>query len=212
MLLELKNASLSLNGRQLFSHLSIMAYGGQITCITGPSGSGKTAMLRVMTGFLPLDEGLVSIDGELLTPLSVTTFRHFMAYLPQPEAPTGTAVRPRIRGTEAVWSPTIAAAPRPSPPQCLAHQRRDQPYAPGGTPCPDTADAPEGDAPYPAVCEEALKRAPIILCDDPVPSLLTRLKALAAEGRTVILASCNAEFINMSDKTIILGNDDNHLR
>ena len=83
MMLELKDASLTIEGRELFKKLSFMALDGQLTCITGPAGSGKTAMVQVMLGFLPLDDGLVSIDGELLTPKSAPFFRRQMAYVPQ---------------------------------------------------------------------------------------------------------------------------------
>jgi hypothetical protein len=82
-MLELKDASLNREGRTLFSRLSMMALDGQLTCVTGPAASGKTALVRVLLGFLPLDEGLVSINGELLTPLSARTFRRMMTYLPQ---------------------------------------------------------------------------------------------------------------------------------
>ena len=84
-MLELKDASLTLGGRELFRKLSLMALDGQITCITGKPGTGKTATLQAMLGFLLLDEGLVSIDGELLTPQSASTFRKLMAYVPQKE-------------------------------------------------------------------------------------------------------------------------------
>ena len=51
--------------------------------ITGSQGKGKTTLLRALLGFLPIDEGHISIDGELLTPLSAPWFRKQMAYVPQ---------------------------------------------------------------------------------------------------------------------------------
>lgn len=104
-MLELKDASLSVGGRQLFQKLSFMALDGQMTCITGPASSGKTALTMVMIGVQSLDEGLVSIDGELLTPLSATAFRRLMAYIPQK---TEVAIMPfnaNLTGLETVWSP-----------------------------------------------------------------------------------------------------------
>ena len=74
-MLELKDATLTLEGRELFRGLSLMALDGQLTCITGRAGVGKTAIIQVMLGFVLLDDGLVSIDGELLTPLSAPVFR-----------------------------------------------------------------------------------------------------------------------------------------
>lgn len=104
-MLELKDASLTIDGRQLFRRLSLMAMDGQLTCITGESGSGKTALLQVMLGFLPLDEGLVSIDGELLTPLSAPVFRRLVAYVPQRREATVSQLDVDVSGLEAVWSP-----------------------------------------------------------------------------------------------------------
>ena len=49
----------------------------------GSQGKGKTTLLRALMGFLPIDEGHISIDGELLTPLSAPYFRRQMAYVPQ---------------------------------------------------------------------------------------------------------------------------------
>ena len=104
-MLELKDASLALEGRQLFTNLSFMALDGQITCITGPSGSGKTALIQAMLGLLALDEGLVSVDGELLTPLSAPTFRRMMAYVPQCKEVRLSQPVVDTEGLETVWSP-----------------------------------------------------------------------------------------------------------
>jgi ABC-type protease/lipase transport system fused ATPase/permease subunit len=102
-MLELKDASLAVGGRQMFRRLSLMAHEGQVTCITGGEGSGKTLLLRVMMGFVPLDGGLVSIDGELLTPLSATVFRRQMAYVPQYVASSPSTFVPDTSDLETVW-------------------------------------------------------------------------------------------------------------
>jgi hypothetical protein len=104
-MLELKDATLALDGRKLFSRLSLMAQDGQLTCITGPSGAGKTALIEVLLGLRLLDEGLVSIDGELLTPLSAPTFRRLIAYVPQKRPVTISQSEADTEGLETVWSP-----------------------------------------------------------------------------------------------------------
>ena len=104
-MLELKDATLTIDGRTLFERLSLMALDGQMTCITGQQRAGKTALVQVMLGFLPLDEGLVSIDGELLTPLSAPTFRRQMAYVPQQQPVTLTPTSADTSGLETVWAP-----------------------------------------------------------------------------------------------------------
>ena len=79
MLLELHNVTI---GQQILG-LSATACEGKVLCIKGSQGSGKTMLLRAILGFQPIDKGHISIDGELLTPLSAPYFRRQMAYVPQ---------------------------------------------------------------------------------------------------------------------------------
>ena len=176
-MLELKDATLTIGGRELFKNLSLMAQDGQLTCITGPAGAGKTALVQVLLGFLSLDEGLVSVDGELLTPLSAPTFRRLMAYVPQKHSVITRQLEVDTSGLEAVWAP---------------HNNRRYRL----TPIDEHLD----------VAPMASK--PIIIVDDPKPSLLSELKSLAALRHTVVVASQDEAFLNLSDKIITLGNHD----
>lgn len=92
-MLEVKNASLQIDDRVLFSGLSFAVEEGKMLCITGPSGSGKTSVLRAILGFMPLNDGVISIDGELLTPSSACEFRKIMSYLPQEQTIPAEQVR-----------------------------------------------------------------------------------------------------------------------
>ena len=86
MMLELHNVTI---GQQIRG-LSATVSEGNVLSIMGSQGKGKTALLRALMGFLPIDEGHISIDGELLTPLSAPWFRKQMAYVPQHlEVPEG---------------------------------------------------------------------------------------------------------------------------
>ena len=82
-MLELKNVAVSHNGKRLFERLSFVAADGKVTVVSGKSGCGKTTLLRAIMGLHPLDEGFISIDGELITALSAPAFRQWMAYIPQ---------------------------------------------------------------------------------------------------------------------------------
>ena len=62
--------------------LSLTVDDGRMTCLSGPKGTGKTTVLRAVMGLLPIDGGYISIDGELLTPLSAPYFRKSMGYVP----------------------------------------------------------------------------------------------------------------------------------
>ncbi len=79
MMLELLSVTI---GQQIRS-LSFTVNDGNLVTVTGPSGSGKTTLLRAILGLIPIDEGYISIDGELVTPLSAPYFRRNIAYVPQ---------------------------------------------------------------------------------------------------------------------------------
>ena len=79
MRLELHNVAIG----QRIKNLSLTVDDGKMMSISGLAGSGKTTLLRAILGFIPVDEGHISIDGELLTPLSAPYFRRYTAYVPQ---------------------------------------------------------------------------------------------------------------------------------
>ena len=193
-MLELKDASLARNGQQLFANLSFMALDGQITTVTGPRGCGKTALLQTMLGLLALDEGLVSIDGELLTPLSAPTFRRMMAYVPQNSLSPGPS--PVGKGD---------AAPEVTPPYGGGA---------GGEAGLETVWSPYNSRHYqPTPIEEPLDLPPmaskqVIVADEPDAALWATLRQLAAAGRTVVAATTVADYLNQSDKIITLGKHD----
>ena len=81
-MIELKDASIEVCGRSVISNLSLLAYDGKLTCVCGASGSGKTLLLRAFMGFVPLSGGYLSIDGELVSALSLPVFRKMMVWLP----------------------------------------------------------------------------------------------------------------------------------
>lgn len=78
-MLELHRVSI---GQQI-GGLSLMAAQQRPAFLTGPANSGKSAVIRAVMGFIPIDDGHISIDGELLTPRSAPYFRKQMAYVPQ---------------------------------------------------------------------------------------------------------------------------------
>lgn len=83
-MLEIKNASLAIEGRTLFEGLSFAAPDCSTFCIAGRRGAGKTVLLRAAMGLVPLREGHISIDGELLSPASAQEFRRqIISYMPQ---------------------------------------------------------------------------------------------------------------------------------
>ena len=40
---------------------------GEVSCLLGPSGSGKSTLLRCINHLERLDEGHISVDGQIVT-------------------------------------------------------------------------------------------------------------------------------------------------
>ena len=193
-MLEVKDATIALEGRILATGLSFMARDGQITCVTGPEGSGKTTLLRTLMGFLPVSSGFVSVDGELLTVKSSQAFRRMMAYLPQ-----------QIQSLRHQLMPVEA-------PVCEAEE-----YGVWNALLPKAIEAVEPAPLSPEgifqLAEQTLQETSgkqIIIADEPAalftPELALRLlqllRNLADDGKTVLIASRRSLLVEHADLII----------
>lgn len=66
-IVQLKNLSKTIKGKQIIDQLTPDLYPGQITGFLGPNGAGKTTTIRMMTGLMHPTAGEVIIDGQSLT-------------------------------------------------------------------------------------------------------------------------------------------------
>lgn len=193
-MLEVKDAAIKVGEKVLMKGLSFIAQDGQITCITGPSGSGKTALIRTLMGFLPVGEGFVSVDGELLTVHSASAFRRMMIYLPQ---------NMRLLRHQ-LYEPEFSCGDDPE----YSVWDMQLPDAKG-----EKAAAPLSPQEIFSLAEMTLKEGrdkPIVIADEPAADLtselagrmLQLLREQAMDGKTVVIASRRAEIIASSDKLI----------
>ena len=68
-LLEVQNVSKRFGGLVAVKDVSFELQPGEITGILGPNGAGKTTLFNLLTGFIPMDQGTVTFDGERLNRL-----------------------------------------------------------------------------------------------------------------------------------------------
>ena len=196
-MLEVKDATIALEGRILATGLSFMARDGQITCVTGPEGSGKTTLLRTLMGFLPVSSGFVSVDGELLTIRSAHAFRSMMAYLPQQMQMLRHHLSPDscLHAYEAdeygVWNALMPSAIEEQSPASLS---------------------PEEIFQLAQKTLEGAKDKPIVIADEPAALLtselslqmLQLLRSQADAGKTVLIASRKQQLVAYADQVINL--------
>ena len=193
-MLEVKNVTIAVGERVLTENLSFIAYDGELTCITGDVASGKTTLIRTLMGFLPVKEGFVSVDGELLTIYSSHAFREMMVYLPQYaqalRIPQEEAEAPEDEADEyAVWNEVLPTA------------EIAQPKA------PLTADE------LMLLATQTLQESgdkPIVIADEPTALLSSEhayqlvglLQQQAEQGKTVVVTSRDPMVIDRADKVI----------
>ncbi len=60
----LQGVEYAVNGKPIFRGLDIGIRRGEVTAIMGPSGTGKTTLLRLITGQVRADRGVVLVDGR----------------------------------------------------------------------------------------------------------------------------------------------------
>ena len=195
-MLEFKDATIKVGEWILPMRLSFIARDGEVTCVTGPEGSGKTTLIRTLMGFLPVNEGFVSVDGELLTIHSSHAFRQMMVYLPQQIQLLAHQLRvaePEEPEAEefAVWNDLMPAANTESTPEPLNAEE------------------------ILMLAEQTLKEAadkPIVIADEPTaflsPELTVRMMELlrkqAEAGKTVLVTTRKPQVADYADQVIQL--------
>ena len=195
-MLEFKDATIKVGEWILPMRLSFIARDGEVTCVMGPEGSGKTTLIRTLMGFLPVNEGFVSVDGELLTIHSSHAFRQMMVYLPQQIQLLAHQLRvaePEEPEAEefAVWNDLMPPANLESTPEPLNAEE------------------------ILMLAEQTLKEAadkPIVIADEPTafltPELTMRMMELlrkqAEAGKTVLVTTRKPQVADYADQVIQL--------
>ncbi|MEY4654854.1 MAG: metal ABC transporter ATP-binding protein [Rhodoluna sp.] len=66
-LLEIQNATLTVDGRRLWSELNLTVSPGEFIAVIGSNGSGKTSLLKAILGQLELDSGSILFEDKEIT-------------------------------------------------------------------------------------------------------------------------------------------------
>tara|TARA_B100000945_G_C20383717_1_gene598591 strand:+ start:84 stop:812 length:729 start_codon:yes stop_codon:yes gene_type:complete len=84
MKLEIKNVSLSINGKSIVENVSITVMPGEIVGLLGPNGAGKTSTFNLVVGNLKPNKGDILMNNRSITDFSLPVRSKLgLGYLPQ---------------------------------------------------------------------------------------------------------------------------------
>jgi ABC-2 type transport system ATP-binding protein len=81
-MIEVQNISKSFGPTQAVKNVSFNVNRGEVVGFLGPNGAGKSTTMRILTGYLPADEGTARLAGFDVTTQSLEVRRH-IGYLPE---------------------------------------------------------------------------------------------------------------------------------
>jgi iron complex transport system ATP-binding protein len=194
MKIEARGLYVRLKGRDVLQGLDAVAHPGQLTAIIGPNGAGKTTLLKAVAGLLAPAGGAALLDGRSIADWEPRALARALAYLPQERivhwALTVRAVvalgrlpyRPLGAGESAADAAAVGAALAAMDAIHLAAR-----------PVPELSG---GERARVLVARALAQEPRVLLADEPAAgldpahqlSLFRHLAALAASGRTVVVA------------------------
>lgn len=86
MALKAENLSCGYDDSLVVEHACFELEPGRVLTVLGPNGVGKTTLFKAVLGFLPVREGVVSVDGAPVDALSRAELAQRIAYVPQMQA------------------------------------------------------------------------------------------------------------------------------
>lgn len=70
-------------GKEVVHDISFEAPAGSVTALVGSSGSGKTTIASLAATFITPDSGIITLDGQDLSKISLKSFRNFLGVVLQ---------------------------------------------------------------------------------------------------------------------------------
>jgi ATP-binding cassette subfamily C protein CydD len=182
---------------------------GTVTAIVGPSGAGKSSLVGVLMRFLQPDSGRLLLNGRDSREIDVAAWRRHIALVPQrPRFFEGSILdNLRIGRPDASIGDVVDAA-RLAQADGFISALRDG-YASHLDESASTLSA--GERQRLAIARALLKRAPILVLDEPTSNLdaeseasIAASLALVAAERTVLIVAHRMHTIRHADTIVVL--------
>lgn len=195
-------------GRVLLSDVSFVLPERSFLAVVGPSGAGKSTLLGALTGFRPATAGSVQYDERDLYD-NYAELRHRIGFVPQDDIlHTPLTVRRALNYAARLRFPQDVSAPE-------RRQRIDEVLTELGL----TAQANQridslsgGQRKRTSVALELLTKPSLLFLDEPTSgldpgyekSVMKTLRALADDGRSVVVVTHNVAHLNLCDRVLVL--------
>lgn len=193
MTLEARAITVELGGRPLLRDVDLRVEPGMLCVVVGPNGAGKTTLLRALCGLLPT-RGRVLLRGAPLESLAPRARARAIAYLPQ-QTPT----TPGLTVRDTVLLGRLPHRSRLAGPSANDHEHMRTSLDRVGMGA--LVDRPlhtlsGGERQRVMLARMLATEADVMVLDEPTAALdvrhaldlLETLRALAQEGRTIVLA------------------------
>lgn len=185
--------------------VSIDLHPGEITALMGRNGSGKSSLLWALQGSGPRQAGRVEVGGEDPARLRPAEARRAVGLVPQD--PADLLYLDRVDAECAQADRDAGAAPAGTAAGLLAR------FAPGVAGATHPRDLSEGQRLALALAVQLSAGPGVVLLDEPTrgldyaakTALVAVLRDLAAEGRAVLVATHDVEFVAaVADRVVVM--------
>jgi polar amino acid transport system ATP-binding protein len=182
--LDVRGMDVCRGGRTIVADATFSAARGEIVALMGASGAGKTTILRAIAGLDPIQSGTVSIPRPVGM---VFQFHHLFA---------------NMSAHRNVWLAPVHVLKRPRPEAEVRAQELLVSLGVGDRASAMPHELSGGEAQRVAIARALAIDPHILLMDEPTASLdaarrgdlAATLRQLATEGRTIIIATHDAQF------------------
>lgn len=202
-----ENVSFAYGDKKVLENFSLIIPHGKKIALVGKSGSGKTTIAKLVTGYMYPDCGVVSIDGQDLSKLSLKSYYRHIGYLTQEPMIFDGSVRENLVyalndsehvSDEVLWNALKSA-------ECdfivnLEAQIGEKGIRLSG-----------GERQRLAIAKLMLKNPEIIVLDEPTSALdsfseekITKALDELFKGRTVVIIAHRLQTIKKADNILVL--------
>lgn len=213
--LDVQAVAIRRGGRLILDGLRFSASRGELLALTGASGTGKTSVLRAIAGLDPIAAGGIRVAAVRLEPGPI---------------PRGTRARELHRSVgivfqfhdlfahrtalDNVWLAPVHVQRRPRAEAERRARELLETLGVGGRAGALPHELSGGEAQRVAIARALAVEPPLLLLDEPTASLdparrgdlAATLRALAHDGRTIVVATHDGEFVRACGcRTVALG-------